>query len=349
LNLAVVQRGEHLERGLADLVEFLAAHAAGAIDDERHLAPEQGAVGPVPVARRQAGEQEEIAAADLRIGVGEQRRRDRAARAEEAETERARLASRPLGELRRHLVRPRLDRAQAVARRVHGRHRRGRRDLDRDLPRHGVLDRLAAREDVIHPVAGRGEQVFVGQPDRLRAPWLDREDAGADEVIAGELEQGGVARLRDDLLVRRSRLVPRQQPRRGLGARPLEREPPHDGPLRHRDEQLRLLADGAGVTQAHLHHRRRGLVADDDADVDPRDLERRRSAERPGLRDDHVRPACMGRQDLRPRARRQCGPDQQQHEQTTTAHHAHPRIRGPDVRPTSPYYAEMGRAIVTTV
>ena len=61
--LAVVEAGEDLERGLADLGELLAAHAAGAVDDERDLAAE---ASPDRACRR---------AAASRPGAGSSRRR----------------------------------------------------------------------------------------------------------------------------------------------------------------------------------------------------------------------------------------------------------------------------------
>ena len=133
--------------------------------------------------------------------------------------------------------------------------------------------------------------MFVCQPDRLRPARFDRENAGADQIEPGELQERGVAGLSDDAIVGLAALIARQQSSRGFRAMSLEREPAYDRTIGNRYEQLGLLPRRAGVAHTDLHHRRGDLLADDDPDRHPCDLQGRRSPEsvRSRLRYDHVR------------------------------------------------------------
>ena len=287
--LSLVQPCEHLERGLADLRELLPTHAAGPVDDERDLTLQSRAPRGGP--RRQAREEQEVAAADLRVGVREERRGHVPALPEERQPERAGLGPRVVLKIDHRDRRRRPLRPQPVARRVDRGEGRARGDFDRDLPGDGVLDRLGPRQHVVDPVSVRREEVLIRQADRLSPSRLDREDAGPDEVEPGELQQGRVAGLGDDSFVRLPRLVPRQQAGGRLRAGALEREPADDGLVGDRNEQLGLLPGRPGVAEADLQNGRRRLVADDHARDHPRDLQRGRPPRRisPRLRHDDVR------------------------------------------------------------
>ena len=240
--------------------------------------------------RRQSGQEQEVAPADLGVGVGEERGRDVGTLAEKRQPERPGLGPGVRRELDGGLGRLRPRRPQPMARRIDRRDRRGRRDLDRDLPGNGVFDRLAPRQDVIDPIAVRRQQMLVGQPDRLRPSRLDREDAGAHQVEPGKLQKRGVAGLGDDAIVGLPALVPRQQPGRRLRAASLEREAPDDRAVGNGHQQLGLLPRPGRVAELDLHHRGRNPVADDHADGHARDLQARANAparttapaERPG-------------------------------------------------------------------
>ena len=103
--LAIVETGEDLQGRLANLRELLPAHAAGAVDDERHLALQARRIG-LGRPGRQAGQEQEVASADLGVGVSEQRGRDIGSLAEERQTERTGLGPGVGSELDGRHVRP---------------------------------------------------------------------------------------------------------------------------------------------------------------------------------------------------------------------------------------------------
>ena len=72
LAVTFLKAGQDLQSPLSHLLDFLTAHAAGAVKDQGHLPLDGGTVGPRRRLRRKPRQQQEVSAAALeaRVGVG---------------------------------------------------------------------------------------------------------------------------------------------------------------------------------------------------------------------------------------------------------------------------------------
>jgi hypothetical protein len=276
--LAVAERLEHLQgRGLG-LFELPARHAARAVEHERHFAHER----LLALCLGRAREQQEVAAADRGVGVGEQRRRRgrRIGGDRVAEPEGAGVALAALADRQPQLLLGLLVRVDLVARRVADADRAARLDRRRDRPRRLEAEHLAARQHVVDAVAVDLEHVVVGQAHALAATRGHREHARAHAAEAGELEQGRVAQPRRDLVVEPARLVERQHARRRLTRGAFEREVRDGRTIGHRQQKHGLGLAAAVVVQFDLDRRRRGAVDDAHVGRGPRDAHGRGAGRR---------------------------------------------------------------------
>jgi len=287
--LAWFEAADDLFRGLFDLFERAARHAAGTIDDERHFALES--VGVPGDARRDAGEQQEIAAADGRIGVAEERGGDTVALQQRREAEGARLQAALGFDLERDVARIVALHDQFMAGRVDGGDGAFRPDIDVDLPRRLHVERLAARQHVVEAVDVRGKNVLIGERHLLDATGGHGEDARADDVVAGELEQRRIARPPHDGVVDAARLLLAEQLCGRLARLAEEVEGVHRRAVGDGKQQYGLGLYGPRVAHGDEQARGGGSFEDPHARLhvfDPDWGGARRPAEAARLRDDDV-------------------------------------------------------------
>jgi len=149
-----------------------------------------------------------------------------------------------------------------VARRVERCDRTVRLDVDIDFPRRRHVDRLAARQDIVEAVGVGRQDVVVGEGDFLDAAGRDREDARAHDVVARELEQGGVARASDDRVVDAARLLLGQQLRARLFALAHEIERMDCCAVGNREQHDRFGDTPSWVADGHDQPSARGAFED---------------------------------------------------------------------------------------
>ncbi len=265
--LAVVESLDDLQRGGLGLIHLLAGHAAGAVEDDGDFA-ENRALRIVD-ADGEAGDQQEVTPADFGIGIGKERSADAGLIFEEdgeAEWPGA-VAFELISEGEIELLLALADHGDFVAGGVDRRDRRGCIDDHADRPRAGGGQGFAAGQEVVDAAALAGEDLVVGEADALTAVGLDGEDAGADEAVAGELEEGGIADLVDDGLVDAAGLIAGEDFGGGFRGSAFEHEVADDGSLGNGQEENRLLHAAGAVLHGDLEGGRCGLTPKDNAGI----------------------------------------------------------------------------------
>ena len=291
--LTVLQSFQHLQRRGSGLLQLLAGHAAGTVEHKNDLALERAGGRRF---QRRARQQEEITAADLRIGIRQQRRGDALSFEQVGQPERARLGRRVGGDARGDLGCADPRGFQFVARRIDRGDRRPRLDAHRDVPGNMVVDGLRARQRVVNPVAVGREQMLIDDADLLRRARLDGEDARTDETVADKFEQGGIAGLGHDFVVEFAGFFTGEK----LGCRfaggALKIEAAQRRLLRHWDDHLRFEPCAGVVGKADVERGGGDLFEDlhGNGHLGDRHRARRVGRKSSRLRHDDVRGEGMG-------------------------------------------------------
>ena len=198
-----------------------------------------------------------IPAANGGIGIGVQRTAQAAiALIEDAQAKGARFLMSRLAHMNRHVPFPHAPGVYLVAGRIDRADGPLRLEVHRNRPRHGIAERLAPEQGIVHTVAVLGQNVFIAQADFLFLARLNRKDAGLNQVLPRELQQTGVAHARHNAVVDATGFVAGKQFRGELAsAIPRNAETAHHGLGGHRHEQLRFDAPRAVVAKGDFQFR----------------------------------------------------------------------------------------------